>query len=367
MPTPVLTQNWLGWAYQTGFTNRTKTPSGFLTSLVFGGRERALPTESVEMSFREGERLLAPFVEVNAEAVTVGARDVTFANVSTPNIRIKRPMEAYNVFNRRQPGSDIFITGGDAVAAARQLAIAEDTQYMMDLIANRVEWMVGNMIADKTSGFMTLSYQVAEKANWRVRLPRSSDATVTLTSTARWTDSAPDVIGDFHKAKRFFSKKINNTARLAIMDPVAADAFLKLDAVKTLLDRKNVNAGTLELQEQFNEQGAIYLGRFMGIECWEYSREYVDEDGTTKVFLGGTSAGDGRVVFLAGQTAFSDAEIMYGAIPDHDAFDGGLFVGRRFAKSWKENDPSVYVQLMQSRPLPFLRQPNAVFVLDVNG
>lgn len=370
MPTPVLTQNWLGWAYQTGYTNRAKTPSGFLTSLIFGGRERTLPTESVELSFREGERLLAPFVEVNSEAVTVGARSTTFANVSTPNIRIKRPMEAYNVFNRRQPGTDIFIGGGDVVAAARAAAIAEDTQYMMDLIANRVEWMVGSMIADMTSGYMTLSYQVSEKSNWRVRIPRDTGATVTLSGTAEWNDTvgtSRSVVQDFHNVKRFFSKKINGTARMAIMDAKAADAFLKLAEVQALLDKKNVDAGTLALQSQFDEQGAIYLGRFMGVECWEYTREFVDEDGTTKVFLGAQTSGSeaGRVVFLAQQSAFADSEILYGAIPDHDAFEGGLFVGKRFAKSWKEPDPSVYNQLMQSRPLPFLRQPNAILVMDV--
>lgn len=372
MPTPVLTQNWLGWAFQTGYTNRTKTPSGFLTQLIFGGRERAIPTESVELSFREGERLLAPFVEVNSEALTVGARSTTFANVSTPNIRIKRPMEAFNVFNRRPPGSDIFIGGGDAVAAQRLKLIAEDTDYMSDLIANRVEWMVGSMIGDMTSGFMSLSYSVAEKANWRVRVPRSTSATVTLSGTAEWDDAVGtdrDVIKDFHSVKRFFSKTINGTARHAIMDWKAADAFLKLSQVKDVLDKKNVAAGSLQLASQFNEQGVIYLGNFMGVECWEYTREFVDEDGTTKIFLGAqsSSAPAGRVVFLAQESAFSDAEILYGAIPDHDAFESGLFVGKRFAKNWKEQDPSVYVQLMQSRPLPFIRQPNAILVMDVCG
>jgi hypothetical protein len=370
MPTPVLTQSWLGWAYQTGFTNRVKTPSGFLTQLIFGGRERALPTESVELSFKEGERLLAPFVEVNSEALTVGARSTTFANVSCPNIRIKRPMEAYNVFNRRQPGTDIFIGGGEAVSAARAAAIAEDTQYMMDLIANRVEWMVGSMIGDITSGFMTLSYSVAEKANWRVRVPRDTGATITLSGTAEWNDAvgtSRNVVADFHNVKRFFSKKINGTARVAIMDAKAADAFMKLSEVRDLLDKRNVDAGALKLQEQFNDQGAIYLGKFCGVDCWEYSREFVDEDGTTKVFLGAQTSGSeaGRVVFLAQESAFSDAEILYGSIPDHDAFEGGQFVGKRFAKSWKEPDPSVYVQLMQSRPLPFIRQPNAIVVMDV--
>ena len=105
MPTPVITNNVLGWAFQTSYINNTKRPSQFLKQLYFEGREENVPTESIEYSFREGDRLLAPFVEVNGEAVSVGGRSVTFANISAPNIKLKRAMDAYNSLIRRLPSS----------------------------------------------------------------------------------------------------------------------------------------------------------------------------------------------------------------------------------------------------------------------
>lgn len=357
MPTPVITHTNLGWAYQTGFVNRVKTPSSFLTRLVFGGRELALPTESAELSFRDGERLLAPMVEVNAEAIPVGGRSTTFANISCPNIRIKRPMEAYNVFLRRQPATGMFISGGGAVARARTRAIAEDALYMVEMVENRLEWMVSKLVTGNTSGSMVLEYQVEDKANWKVTIPRSTDMTRTLSSTDVWGGATADLKNDFLTVKRAFSKHVNRSATVCIMDSLAADEFIADPTVQSLLDKQNIDAGNLALQSQFNQEGAIYHGRFMGIPCWEYSREFVNDAGSAEGFMP-----DNTAVFLAGG-ALRDSRVLYGAIPDHDAFDQGLFVGRRFSKSWKEPDPSVYIQLLQTRPLPHIRQPNSVYVL----
>lgn len=357
--TPVQTQNWLGWAWQSGFVNRVKRPSSFLKTLIFGGRSENLPTESVELSFREGERLLAPFVEVNSEAIPVGSRSTTFATVSTPNIRIKRPMEAYNVFNRRLPGSGVFISGGGQVARARRAAIAEDLEYMVDLIENREEWMVAQLIDSMDNGFLNLEYKVEDRASWRLRIPRSTDMDVTLTNSWNGGGTGADIQGDTMFVKRLFSKHINAPLSTCVMGSTASDYFQKNTTVQNLLDKRNISAGALSLISQFNESGAIYLGRVFGVDFWEYSREYTD-GGSSAPFIDPTHA-----IWIAGGRALADSKILYGAIPDHGAFEAGNFVGKRFSKSWKEEDPSVYVQLMQTRPLPYIRQPNAFVVMDV--
>ena len=144
------------------------------------------------------------------------------------------------------------------------------------------------------------------------------------------------------------------------MGKTASNAFRANAAVKADLDKNNVQAGTLELINQFGDSGAIYLGKIYGVPCWEYSREIVDEDGVSKPLIP-----DDKVVFIAGGAAMNDNKIFYGPIPDHDAIEQGTFVGRRFSKAWKTPDPSVYVQLLQSRPLPMIRRPNAIYILDV--
>lgn len=361
MAPPVITHNQLGWAFQTGLVNTIKTPTGFLTSLYFGGRKRSLPTESVELSYKEGDRYMAPFVEVNGEAVMVGGRSVNFANVSTPNIRIKRPMDAYNVFLRRQPGTGIFITGGDVIAQARAAAIAEDAAYMRELIDNRIEHMVATLLTDTTSGSINMTYSVADKASWKISIPRHTDMTVSLAGgAAEWDDNTGSGIeADVHRVKRAFSKHIQRPVKACVMGTTASDLFRGSASIQALLDKKNVSAGTMELINQFQESGAIYLGTVYGVPFWEYSAEYIADDGTTSTpYIPATTA-----VFLAGGN--NEGEIYYGCIPDHGAFNAGAFIGEMFSKSWMEEDPSVYVQLLQSRPLPMIRMPNAHYVLTV--
>lgn len=362
MPTPVITHTQTSWAYQTSLVENIKGPSRFMTTLLFGDREEPVPTESIELSYLEGERYLAPFVELNAEAIAVGGRSEVFANVSAPNIRLKRPMDAYNAFLRRPPGGGMFITSGAPVAAARSEAIVKDAAYMVDLVENRLEWMACQMAAPATpvSGFIELSYQASEKANFRIRIPRSADMNATLVSPALWSESTANIEGDFHAAKRIFSKHLDAPGGVVVLGTAASNAFRANAAVKADLDKKNVSSGTLELQNQFNESGAIYLGSIYGFSVWEYAREYVSDAGAATPFIPTDKA-----VFLAGGNAMQENKIFYGAIPDHDAFEQGLFVGRRFSKSWKTPDPSVYTQLLHTRPLPMIRRPNGIYILDV--
>jgi hypothetical protein len=218
----------------------------------------------VELSYREGERFLAPFVEVNAEALPVGARSTTFANVSTPNIRIKRAMEAYNVFLRRQPATNVFINNSAPVMAARTQAIAEDLLFMSDMIDNRLEWMAGQLISGVTDGKMVLSYEVQTNANWRIEIPRATDVDITLATTNRWAEpvvsSTADLMNDFLTVKRILAKHVDSPPTVCVMDSIAANGLLRLiksDAGWRDLFRGDSNISTGDL----NLKGAVRSGR----------------------------------------------------------------------------------------------------------
>jgi hypothetical protein len=355
------TTGMLSWAYQTSVLSNIKPKSSFLKQLMFGGRSENLPTEVAELSYLEGHTEMAPFVEVSAEATSVKGNSTRFANVSTPNIRIKRPMEAYNVFLRRLPGTGVFINSGDVVQAARAAAIAEDMQVMSDMIERREEWMVAQMLTTDTSGYMELSYSSAEKANWKVSIPRST--TMTATYSPLWsTTSTPEV--DIHGIKKAMARYQQLIPNVCVMGANASAAFRGNAAVRAVLDNKNISAGALDLTTQFDRSGVIYLGRYCGIEFFEYAAQY-----TADAAIAGTGVATDYVptqmaIFLHTSPA-NEAKFLYGAIPDHGAFEQGSFVGQRFSKAWMENDPSVYIQLVQSRPLPMIRRPGSVFIATV--
>lgn len=354
MPILTNTTGMLGWAFQSSVLSNIKPKTAFLKGLFFGGREENLPTETAELSYLEGHTQMAPFVEVNAEAVSVQGHSVRFANVSTPNIRIKRPMEAYTVMLKRLPGTGVFITGGDVVQAARLKAIAEDAQTLSDMIERREEWMASELLTGATAATMDLSYQVDERANWRVRYPRST--TMVATAATAW-DTSTDIDGDFHRAKRAMAKYQQLVPTHCIMDPQTSARFMKNATVRSLMDNRRINPGDLSLSNQFDQSGAIYLGTFCGISCWEYAGEYTNDSGAATAFMP-----VGVALFLHCSPA-NEAKFLYGAIPDHGAFEAGLFVGKRFSKTMKVEDPSVLTQLLHSRPLPLIRRPGSVYRL----
>lgn len=369
MPIQVRTDNQLGWAFLTGAINEVKPDARFMRQLFFP-TERTVPTETIELSYFDGERKLAPFVEVNGEAIAVPGRSQRFANVMAPNIRLKRPMEAYEFLTRRRPGTAIFV-GQSEVQSGYSAAIAEDTEILGSMIDNRIEQMCSEMVS--TAAY-TYTGSVAEgdravQASFSVTFPRAIALDVTLTGGNLWEDATNSEGGTSNPRTTFADAKFQLSKfgvqpTFAVMGRHAAQAFMTHSKVQTQLENtRDIAFGSLSEENNFTDQGAMYLGRYMGMDCWEYSRTYEDQTASLNelYFLN-----QDLVVFGSPQ-AQRDNIIYYGAIPDHDAIEGGLLVSQRFSKSWVTKDPSVRVQLVHSRPLPVLRRPNTVYTAVVTA
>lgn len=357
----------LTWAYLTGTISEVMPAADFMTKLLFPN-ERTLPTEVIELSYLDGGRSLAPFVTINGEAKIVPGRTTRFANVMAPNIALVRPMQAYQNLLRRAPGTGVFVDSGEILAAYRQ-AIADDVEIMANMIDNRLEWMACNMAT-----YCKIDYSSAapdqETDKFDVTVPRDAalggNTGVALAGGARWAHTAgyatqgatSDPVKDFDQAKFLMAKK-GNIPIMVVMGREAARAFKFHTVVKDWLKQLgNIRVGELTHEEQYTAQGALLLARdFCGIPVWEYSQTYTDDAGVEQYFLDPEA-----VLFISGR-AKQDNVVYYGAIPDHEAFQNGTYMSKRFSKSWINKNPSNLMQLAQSRPLPFTRRPNAIYTL----
>lgn len=365
MPLPITTQTYTTWAYLTGVINEVKPAASFLKDLLFPN-ERTLPTEVIELSYLNGNRLLAPFVKVNGEAKTITRRTYDVANVMAPNIDIMLPMDAFNVLIKRYPNTNVFVDSPQILEAYRQ-AIADDAQVLGDAISNRVEWMAAQMAT-----YLKIDYTAAspdqEGDKFDITLPRRAglggNTGVALSGNFRWRDVATDVEGstsdplvDFDAVK-FEMSKDGNMPTMAICGRNAARAFLFHSKVIAWMARHQNTAGMVNMKAQFEAQGARLLcGDFGGISVWEYSQMYTDDTGTDQFFL------PPNAVLFISPRGLAENITYYGAIPDHEAFEAGLYQSKRFAKSWVQKTPSVRVQKVQSRPLPFCRRLTSIYTL----
>lgn len=334
--------NELKWYALTALINEIKGPQSFLKSLLFSS-EDVLSTETAELSYLVGDRVMAPFVKKNGEAISVEGLGKKFATVDMPNIRIKHPFTPSELLFGRQPGTVIFPSAGDQISAI-EAHIARDIKFMKDQIINAEEWLAAQAIKG------TVEYEVADEAKFTVTFPKPAGHTSTVAPL--WSAvSHPEE--DIMDAKRMVSDECGLSPTHMLLGRNASKEFLKNAEVRTLLDMRRANPGGLTFNSNFDEQGALFLGDWQGLQVWEYGRR-IGVDGVATPLV--------RDDYAEIVTASPQAEnvTMYGAIPDMDAFQGRKFQGKIFSKSWLEKDPSLYIALAHSRPLCVPRRPGSM-------
>ena len=333
-----------------------KSPNTFLTRFLYS-RRRPVETETIRIDTRSRGRIIAPFVRVNGEGIMVPGREASGYSVTAPNIRIKRPFTPSELLYNRQPGGVFFNPAAGAVGSAVQRHIAEDLQDMTDMIANAEEYLVSRTLQG------SVAYEVDDQEVFEIDYPRASANNITLSTF--WDDNDPTEprpLQDIYRAKEVVNDDGSPALTDAILGKEATAALMELAEtgnVPSIKTDSGVRAGSLTLAENFRDDGVMFLGELGLIRLWSYTRQADFVDGTTVDLI------RPKYAEFVSASAAADRVMYYGAIPDMDALRGRRYVGRRFAKSWSVPDPSGYMGLVHSRPLPVPRRPNASVSMKV--
>lgn len=338
----------LEWYSLTDMVNEFKSPASFLRNLVFR-QDRVLATENIVYRLTEKERVVAPFVEKGHEAIMSGGYSESEVNFTAPNIRIKRPLEAVDLLFRRHAGDVIFADGGtQSEAAAREVAL--QLQALNDEVANAEEWLAAMAIQG------TITYSTPDEASYTISMNKPGGNTIVLSTF--WDQASPTPLADVLLAKRTMHDAVQLNPMVGILGEEAADEFVSNAEIRALLDPRRLESGSMLINQDINEVGAMYLGSFMGIEWWAYTRE---------LEVAGSSVPLVRPKYVEFLNVSPAAQhvMFYGGIADLDANDQGTIATRRFSKSWRTPDPSSQQILVASRPLPIMRRPGASVSMKV--
>jgi len=338
----------LEWYSLTSLINNIKGPQFFLKRLLFG-RDETFPTETLEVWYLEGSRVMAPFVKKNGEALLVGKLGHSAATVQGPNIRIKQPFTPSELLFNRKPDTVIFPTAEQQMSAI-EAHVARDLAYMESQVVNAEEWLAAMALRG------SITYERDDEEVFSITFPKPAAHDATLTTL--WSESTSTPEKDILAAKRLIAAATGLAPTHMILGQAAADAFLGNARVEQLLDLRRMNIGSQRYDTQFDTQGALFLGDFCGLQVWEYS---------TQIDVNGTDTSLVRSEYAEIVAAVPGAEwfTMYAAIPDDEALQGRRYQGRRFAKSWTTPDPSVRWALVHSRPLCVPRRPGAGVSFEV--
>lgn len=338
----------------TALVNEIKDPHTFFRLLLFSDTDPR-PTNVLRFDVIVGDRQVAPFVRRNGMAIEITPYSEQTITVEPPNIRIKRHLDPDELIVQRHAGEPLmFGSDGGEVLDGAERHIARTSRRLNDLVTEAEEFLCASAVRG------TISYEVEEEDAFELVFPRSASHSVTAAN--RWDTASGSPIADFMEAKELISTDTGLPTTHCVLGKEAALAFLGNAEVEKFLDNRRIEAGNLELNRQFTASGAIRLGVFEDVEVWSYPR---------KTVLPARGAGGGDTTgtqfdltrpkyaeFVCADPAAENV-LEYGVITDISALEAAQFRAARFSKSWIQEDPSVWWQLVTSRPLPIMRRPDS--------
>lgn len=303
--------------------------------------------EEIFFDVLTGKPRLAPFCSPLVEGKIVQSQGYVTKSFKPAYIKDKRVFEDGKPV-RRPAGQPI--AGALDPAAIRQLNLATETDDQLGMLERRQEWMAAQELLTGTVTVQGEGYPTTV-----VDFGRDAALSVTLTSTARWNDAAPDPLGNLETWAGLVRDKSGGNAVDVVMAQTTWNSFRHNDDVKELLDKQlNLSERTrLDVGPDAQQLGYTDKGQVGDYHIWIYHDSYTDDAGATQPFL------PADYLLMVGQI---EGVRHYGAIKDEKA---GFQPLDYFQKSWTVEDPAARYLMLQSAPLVVPYRINACLAAKV--
>lgn len=326
-----------------------KAPRRFFLDTFFNFSNPSFSNErTVDIDIWKGKRHLANFQNDKIAGQKIDSINYTTQPYIPGYLKPKKVIDA-DILDSRPAGGVIYNGAANPARVVAEQA-GKNLAELRNAIIRRMEWMA---VTACQLGKYTISGEGI--ASYDIDFNMASDHLISLTSTAKWSDSANCTpIDDLRDWKKKIAKDSGITPDIVVMGEDAFDYFLDSDQVQAYLDKKNLKMGEI-VEEDLND-GSTYQGRIAGLKIYTYNEWYLDTDGVTELAMMNTN----KVVMGSSQAYCST---HYAQIRDLSARVSTDF----HPKSWEENDPSVQYLMLQSAPLVALNQADAFICATVHS
>ena len=294
------------------------------------------PFPSAQWDVITGSRMVAKPNVPNSEAHIVPRLGRSQESAAFVYLREKKVFEPTTLHWLRTPG-EIAKTNAEA-AVMREVG---DLNQRFDNFAEYCLWqaLTGTLTLDFPDVQATVDYKFA--------------ATHKPTAGTAWASATPaQIIGNIRAWKRLVARD----GRVP-----ATQAYATEKTISRIFDAYSVTSGNApfllsdRMKDQYYTSGT--LPGFMGLNWTTVESIYETDNGTDTLFLA-----DDRLV-LGNFTEGRPIELMEGPTADDEAPEN--FTGK-FAKTWKEKDPSARQYLLEWNLLPIVSRPEQVVAADVS-
>lgn len=321
-----------------------RPPRTFLLKMFFKVIKE-FETKFVDLDIFTGKRRRAVYVHRRGQGQEVEKQGFKTRTLEPPYVKPKMPTQADDLLNRR-PGDILHNNNVSNVErAAKELA---ENLADLDMMINRSEEIQASEIL--FDDLLKVRDLEGKEVVADITFGRDSTLNNFVPSTL-WTAGGSDPFADLREMRRRIKQASGVRADIVVMPHDVTDVFLKNAEVKSQLDNRRFELGSIRMEIQ-NETDAIFIGTIHGFDIWEHTEFFFDDvtDQELEIIPTGT--------VLVGSTE-ARAERLYGAISDISKEDGAMVAAMmRFPKTWVEDDPSVRFVQLHSAPLMSPHQVN---------
>ena len=306
-------------------------PQGFFRSMC---KTVTHATKGFLIDVSEKTRVMAPYVRDDEDGKFVAREGYTTLQYVPPKVGPKRNITGRDLELRAAGQSVVDISADNAnPEAVASSLVVEDLLDMQASVERREEQQIVEIL---TTGKLNTGIGADIKA------PIPSENIVTLNANDKFDAANADPI----KWMRSISRKkvvLHGGAAVgkAVFGGDAFDAFLQNSAVKTLLDNKRIELGSVAPRQDQMFPGVTYQGTIGGVEIYTYDEYYFDDKQKKDCPM----VPEDRVILIGGNPRF---EMHYGAVFDGAA--GTVNKVQTYAWEWIESGKTRWREL-ESHPL----------------
>ncbi|ECD6517328.1 major capsid protein [Salmonella enterica subsp. enterica] len=304
----------------------------FLKDTFFPGFATQL-TEKVEVDYKKGKRLMAPFVAPRIGGQVIDRQGFNTKTFKTGKIAPERIITIDDV-NKRSFGENIYSQRTPAQRAQEMLA--DDLIDLDEQISRREEWMCREVLLN---GKVVMSGEGFEQV-----VDYDFTNKEALIGTDKWTDFENSDPLAYLKEKRLqIIKATGMTPDILVLASNVVDTFINHPKVVEKLNLLRMNLGTIE--PSVKSEAITFVGKLpsLGLEIYSYDEWYLDDEGKEQPMIP-----DNHIIMGVSKKN----KIVYGA---HSQYENKKLVtieGTRIPKYMVDEDNEIQKLRLVARPVP---------------
>ena len=330
-------------------TEAMPRPRTFLFDTFFANREN-LDTETVTIEFKNGRRLMAPFVDRYVDGEEMPKDTFSGRTFKPYAVAPKKTFHADELTFERLPGENPFSQSDPDTK--RQKKIAETLQEQSEQIARRWEAMAAETL------YKLQTTIDGEGISDTIKYYDNSSTEHHTTVASTWDNANSDPIKDIKAVLSEINKAGGTRPEAIILDPLAAELFINNKAVQNMMNLRNAYFGDIRPEVE-GVNGASYVGTLtgLGIDVFEYQEYYDYVDKSTKQTKTKAIIPDYTALF-----APEGNLVKFGAV---STIKDGLLEGDLIPRTYTKEENDTITILTMSKPVTIPLNTKSLKVLKV--